>query len=892
MQISWYLHQSGANVGTMRLQISKDGGAYTDLWSLSGQNNTPETANYTMYSYDLGAGGDLAGVTNYSLRFRYEWLTSFDGDAALDRIHVWNSGAAPPAPPSGTGGGVAMACDTCHEFAPNDDALDGSGHPTNPASTEYTYRSAGDHQKHGVGDTGTPANPAAADASGVCDKCHPAGVTSYTNAHSNGSVELRSGTIGRSDGSDNGTWNSGAKTCANVDCHFNATTPAWGSGTTNCGSCHQYPPTTQAGAVDHDANLTVAPATLANFLSAHTDCEVCHGARSSDGTVNGTFTAHANYPAGSHADGLIRMNGPDATPGPAAGTEYDDSNGGCNKACHANDATYRMATSATRTVNYADFGAGTCDACHAAGKSGDIVTDASPHLSLTRGGPAQPCTACHPGNTRGGFHSKSGDANVVAIPNYANVGIDYPHTVDTGINGIVLGGDNTTGTTEAEICWNCHDANGNGVLDGTEPSEWGTNTDTNGTAANYNFGTLSTKSWFTGTWTSATYSYKTGLLTSKPTLPAATPGSAANGGSTHTANPSGAPWNGPTGPGVDTVAQVRCSYCHDVHNTAGTKFTALGQAAKAANDPSGAPFIRGSWRGNPYKEDGAPRAGDVFPNLNTYGPVPRPTTAASTVAGYYIDQNTTTGTPTSLNWTADEYGGLCELCHAATSNGAWTTAELDSINTFGTSGTDWGAGRAAANNGHAAVVRGGGNTAAAVFNLYRESRRHPIAGYPTYESVTSSNGNRGQPLMGYKHVSGTSVVQYALRTTSSNLGGSPRMSSGRPYAYQYFNWGVTMDDTTNQTDYHAFSCSKCHTPHASRLPRLMITNCLDTKVNTWDDGYADTTNTQLSAENMSVKTSQYTSAVNCHRRRDPAEGKTWTGMTNYEDGWNSLTPWQ
>jgi len=29
------------------------------------------------------------------------------------------------------------------------------------------------------------------------------------------------------------------------------------------------------------------------------------------------------------------------------------------------------------------------------------------------------------------------------------------------------------------------------------------------------------------------------------------------------------------------------------------------------------------------------------------------------------------------------------------------------------------------------------------------------------------------------------------------------------------------------TTYHQFTCSKCHSPHAGRLPRLMRTNCLD-----------------------------------------------------------------
>jgi hypothetical protein len=38
-------------------------------------------------------------------------------------------------------------------------------------------------------------------------------------------------------------------------------------------------------------------------------------------------------------------------------------------------------------------------------------------------------------------------------------------------------------------------------------------------------------------------------------------------------------------------------------------------------------------------------------------------------------------------------------------------------------------------------------------------------------------------------------------------------------------WGGTGANASNAI--HAFSCSKCHTPHSSCLPRLMISNCLD-----------------------------------------------------------------
>src|SRR6185369_15526729 len=40
--------------------------------------------------------------------------------------------------------------------------------------------------------------------------------------------------------------------------------------------------------------------------------------------------------------------------------------------------------------------------------------------------------------------------------------------------------------------------------------------------------------------------------------------------------------------------------------------------------------------------------------------------------------------------------------------------------------------------------------------------------------------------------------------------------------------GTAGIDNVNNT-VHAYTCSKCHTPHVSRLPRLMVTNCLDVR---------------------------------------------------------------
>jgi len=149
-----------------------------------------------------------------------------------------------------------MACDTCHEFGPNDDILTGgtSGNPDAAAINtaygftptdplQYFYSSRGDHIAHGMADTGTPANPAAADAAGLCDKCHrdegtPTDGTAYANDHTNGAVDMR--TVINSINGDNGTWT--GTTCTTVDCHGNTTTPVWGSGNSvPCGDCHGLP---------------------------------------------------------------------------------------------------------------------------------------------------------------------------------------------------------------------------------------------------------------------------------------------------------------------------------------------------------------------------------------------------------------------------------------------------------------------------------------------------------------------------------------------------------------------------------------------------------------------------------------------------------------------------
>jgi len=188
------------------------------------------------------------------------------------------------------------------------------------------------------------------------------------------------------------------------------------------------------------------------------------------------------------------------------------------------------------------------------------------------------------------------------------------------------------------------------------------------------------------------------------------------------------------------------------------------------------------------------------------------------------------------------------------------------------------------------VLGGSGAGASGIFSM---SIRNP-SGAPLY---TTTGEFMGQPRTAYGNAGtisqGTAVSgggsgssrAYGLRSRyASGYQMQPQVTTTEAYAYRYYNWGAAIDDTID-IQYHKFSCSKCHNPHASRLPRLMITNCLDTKHNTWDDSLITPADTTLAVENRSVPLSNATSAQNCHRLRDPNYANT-TGT-----GWNNVTPW-
>ena len=166
-------------------------------------------------------------------------------------------------------------------------------------------------------------------------------------------------------------------------------------------------------------------------------------------------------------------------------------------------------------------------------------------------------------------------------------------------------------------------------------------------SSDYNYGTVnsgSSSKWLTSpgvgaSWSSsvANFSYKTGAIRS--THSTSETGTSAVSGAMETYTET-----------VDTVANIRCSNCHDVHNL-----------NKAPGDTmTGQPYLRGSWIRNPYPEDGAPWNKAYAVVVSLYGAVPR--AGGNEQGGYQIDQNNNYPTAgMSLATSA----GLCTLCHGS-----------------------------------------------------------------------------------------------------------------------------------------------------------------------------------------------------------------------------------
>ena len=216
-----------------------------------------------------------------------------------------------------------------------------------------------------------------------------------------------------------------------------------------------------------------------------------------------------------------------------------------------------------------------------------------------------------------------------------------------------------------------------------------------------------------------------------------------------------------------------------------------------------------------------------------------------------------TVTNTYMTQTSQQFGGLCASCH-----------------------TD-------------ATFTGAGADAAA----RDTSMKTYLKGLATPKITDWTGGKIHNTVKGWVTTPATEVTDIVNATNNPKMHNYHSPNSQSPwgvlsancYAARYlWTWGVNMTVGTKQS-YHQFSCSKCHTPHASSLPRVMTSNCLDVgtsytaqKAHGTDTGYTYPTYVAtLSGVGSNPGVSEI--AVHCHNKR-----KTNTAGGG---GWNKITGW-
>lgn len=764
-----------------------------------------------------------------------------------------------------------IACNSCHG--------------TSPTNTPPGYS----HTTH-VGKLGQ-----------ACSYCHGTDPVPGSNGHVNGKVHVDlSGLAATAFPSPNAryrgeaSWNSTTLapspsygSCTNVACHLNTPTPVWNSGPATCTTCHNNG--TTDGVLEHAAPLTgnhdehvhpTTPAGIKMIGAFVNQCESCHGGGANTGHHSG------------HLNGKVEVGG---------GMSYNSGNGTCTSLCHS-------LKGALGNVSWGSTDQLSCQACHVAPYIGPTVLDPDnegtgmnaagfgSHLGTAKNETFNSstnwntqCRKCHPYHEGGvTVPLPPNSSSHVGLPAGTNMqerlGLQYTIT-----GGIHLGGTATSGGTEAELCWNCHG------LD-TEINEWGFNIDTNGASfpvvgitpdttgisgstlpgghiywagagnvlsnngGSYNYGYLYSNSTYTtatSAWVDASgkgmyrrdgYQHLDTKLSKRiASVHSADFTLAANPGSSVLMNVNGSGVVGRTDGAhqLETPDKIRCTYCHDVHG--------LNRALDSSGNnetATGRPYLRGTWAGNPYGPDMPPQSGYSYgTNYFTSGQnnggisgMPRLYADARSrgKGGYFIDKNSNYPTKTAAMDTLDETAGVCVGCHGSNVDG------MD----YYTGSTLW---RTGTVNGHSnSTIGGTGLNKRDLFDARRGTGR-----YMSNQDQINQQQVRGpwdNRLGEGRYVRNTGWY-------GGTLGGTN--TTGSDYTAWFSAGGIGKDPALAGNKAHNFTCSKCHSPHATGLPALLITNCLDKGLASWTNN--------VGTVNPSINQS-----TNCHRK----EGTT--------TGWNKL----
>lgn len=283
---------------------------------------------------------------------------------------------------------AAIQCYQCH----------GTSGPTDYRPLDDTHRNystggfKGNHRTH-MGNGATPAS---------CNTCHGNGVdvSTYLPNHRNGHIEMVAN-INNSPKFGGATYSKGvffnqtsvsaSGTCSNVNCHFESTTPSWGSTAfilpNDCNQCHGAPPSGgSTGAAGSHAKHDL-------YYSGTTNCQKCHS--------NNTTFSHATS-AGKRSLNISFSAAPNNGSGAYSGPLNDylpsqtNAFGNCtNLYCHSNG---RKTLGNFSTNSVATWGNSLdCKGCHKfTNTSADIMAtgshsrhvNAAKHYTIS-------CVKCH-----------------------------------------------------------------------------------------------------------------------------------------------------------------------------------------------------------------------------------------------------------------------------------------------------------------------------------------------------------------------------------------------------------------------------------------------------------------------------------------------------------------
>lgn len=629
--------------------------------------------------------------------------------------------------------------------------------------------------------------------------------------------------------------------------------------------------------LDWDGDAT-ADESIGNHSNATDPCRSCHVYPDSP-----YDTAALAWGGAYHGNGSIDMN---STVGysRSGGSAY-----GCTGSCHTDNTNHVLADSGWG-LNLAVGPDLDCLDCHngspAAAGTGLAVTDTSPHAQNhgsfnmagtgvdTTAGSSQGCKDCH-------FTSHTTQTTgTVNIANNATMGIDYSVSGGSGVYMKKFNhSTNGLSTNEAETCWYCHDD----ASAQAAPFEY------NNTGAYYKEGNLSTIGWYTtSSWNSVTFPYKTSTIHSTHEVGEHTNTTDGNSDGIYDTTPTIGNTDGVTS---GTTDGLNCSWCHDVHNIMGNPVKVSAQSYNAGTvtvawNDSPTVFLRGTWYSSPYNEDGAPQiaavsgttSGFTYP-VNTDKAIDENDTATKTAGTWGPD----------LFWGDDPAPSTTVKGDPPQMVGPNHVVRIQSLGTITEAGSDtdypelkWGvhiddnvygtSGFVGYNPAHTTKSGSTGDTPAtlgtvnhidysATTNLCMKCHGSLIELKALWAGHNAVNGGTADATPNI--FTGNMAIhqhymyknQYSAWSVSAqgNLGyaGDLAEDNAKYGVGAYYDWAVdlTVHATGSETitttaeanglaaaepaspgnlqKYHKFTCSKCHSPHASINARLMITNCMN-----------------------------------------------------------------